>query len=255
MLRKRIIVCLDVDGGRVVKGTRFLDLRDMGDPVELADRYQQQGADEIAFLDISASNEARGTVLDVVRSAAERLLVPLTVGGGVRTVEDIARLLRSGADKVAINSAAVTQPSLLTEAAKRFGAQCVVASIDARRASTGTEVFTHGGSQATGLDTIEWARQCASLGAGEILLTAIDQDGVRNGYDIELTAAVCDAVDVPVIASGGAGTPDHFVEVFQETRAEAALAAGTFHEAIMSVGEVKAALQAAGVPARQERAS
>ena len=266
MLRKRVIVCLDVRGDRVVKGTRFRELREVGDPVQLAERYQEQGADEIIFLDVSASVQERGTVLDVVRRTAERLFVPLTVGGGIRSVDDVGRLLRSGADKVSVNSAAVIDPPLLTAAAARFGAQCIVASIDASidaglltAAGGDTEasavgptngdrvaaatVYTHGGRRSTGLGAIDWAVRCAELGAGEVLITSIDHDGVRTGFDLPLTRAIRRAVDVPVIASGGAGGPQHFVDVFQQTAVEAALAAGIFHSGAVSVQEVKAALR------------
>ncbi|MGH7717616.1 MAG: imidazole glycerol phosphate synthase subunit HisF, partial [Gemmatimonadaceae bacterium] len=210
MLTRRLLACLDVRAGRVVKGTRFVALRDVGDPVELAERYEQEGADEVVFLDISASAEERSTLLDVARRTAERLFVPLTIGGGVRDTDDMARALRAGADKVSVNTAAVERPGILTEAAARFGAQCVVASIDARR-EKGTQeprwrVYTRGGRTPTGLEAVEWARECVERGAGEILLTSIDQDGARTGYDLELTRAVTSAVSVPVIASGGAGS-------------------------------------------------
>ncbi len=250
MLRKRVVVCLDVRDGRVVKGTRFVDLRDMGDPVELAMRYEAEGADEIVFLDISASVEGRATLLDAVRRTAERLFIPLTVGGGIGSVDDIARVLRAGADKVSINTAAVRRPELLTEAAERFGSQCVVASIDAARsANAAFTVFTHGGRTATSLDAIAWARECVERGAGEVLLTSIDQDGRRNGYDLELTAAVAQSASVPVIASGGAGAPEHFRDAFL-AGADAALAAGIFHDGTTTVRDVKRFLAAAGVPVR-----
>ncbi|HLU24094.1 MAG TPA: imidazole glycerol phosphate synthase subunit HisF [Longimicrobiales bacterium] len=250
MLRKRVIVCLDVRDGRVVKGTRFVDLRDMGDPVELAVRYEAEGADEIVFLDISATVEGRATLLDVVRRTAERLFIPLTVGGGIGSVDDIARVLRAGADKVSINTAAVRRPELLTEAAERFGRQCVVASIDAAHSGDGSfTVFTHGGRTATSLDAVAWARECAERGAGEILLTSIDEDGRRSGYDLELTAAVARSVSVPVIASGGAGAAEHFRDAFH-AGADAALAAGIFHDGTTTVRDVKRFLAAAGVPVR-----
>ncbi|HEY8469699.1 MAG TPA: imidazole glycerol phosphate synthase subunit HisF [Longimicrobiales bacterium] len=261
MLRKRLVVCLDVRDGRVVKGTSFVDLRDMGDPVELAVRYEAEGADEIVFLDISASAEGRSTLLDVVQRTAERLFIPLTVGGGIGSVEDIARVLRAGADKISINTAAVRRPELITEAAARFGSQCIVVSVDAKRvdAPAASEhparrepsftVFTHGGRTATSLDAIAWSRECAALGAGEILLTSIDQDGRRTGYDLELTAAVARAVSVPVIASGGAGAPEHFHQAFL-AGADAALAAGIFHDGTTTVRAVKRFLAAAGVPVR-----
>lgn len=250
MLRKRVIVCLDVRDGRVVKGTRFVDLRDMGDPVELAVRYEAEGADEIVFLDISATVEGRATLLDVVRRTAERLFIPLTVGGGIGSVDDIARVLRAGADKVSINTAAVRRPELLTEAAERFGRQCVVASIDAAHSGDGSfTVFTHGGRTATSLDAVAWARECAERGAGEILLTSIDEDGRRSGYDLKLTAAVARSVSVPVIASGGAGAAEHFRDAFH-AGADAALAAGIFHDGTTTVRDVKRFLAAAGVPVR-----
>ncbi len=247
MLTRRVIVCLDVQDGRVVKGVNFEDLRDVGDPVTLAERYEREGADEIVFLDISATSEHRSTLLDVARRTAERLFIPLTIGGGVRSADDVALALRAGADKVSINSAAVTRPEVLTESADRFGAQCVVASIDARRIDDGWRVFTRGGRTATDLDAIEWAQECAQRGAGEILLTSIDHDGVRRGYDLELTSAVAKAVDVPVIASGGAGTAEHVCEVLQEGGAEAALLAGVLHDGVTSVGRIKALLAREGI--------
>ena len=243
-MMRRIVVCLDVDGGRVVKGVRFQSLRDIGDPAELAARYEEQGADEIVFLDISASAEGRGTLLDAARRTAEQLFVPLTIGGGIRSVDDIARTLRSGADKVSINSAAVARPTLLTDAAERFGSQCVVASIDAKDGL----VLIHGGRTPTSLDAIEWARACVAHGAGEILLTSIDRDGARTGYDRELTRAVARAVDVPVVASGGAGTPEDVAEVLQD--ADAALVAGIVHDGVTTVDEIKAAVTRAGIPCR-----
>ncbi|MEJ2503112.1 MAG: imidazole glycerol phosphate synthase subunit HisF [Gemmatimonadota bacterium] len=253
MLARRVVVCLDVDAGRVVKGVQFKELRDVGDPAELAARYEAEGADEIVFLDITASVEKRGTMLDAVRRTAEQLFVPLTVGGGVGSVADAQEVLRAGADKVGINTAAVRRPELLTEAADRFGAQCVVASIDAGRdpaLPSGYRVFTHGARTPTELDAVAWARRCVELGAGEILLTAIQQDGARTGYDLAITRAVADAVPVPVIASGGAGGPAHFVPAFTEGHAEAALAAGIFHDGLVSVGEVKGVLTEAGVVIR-----
>ena len=254
MLAKRVVVCLDVDAGRVVKGVQFRDLRDVGDPAELAARYEAEGADEVVFLDITASVEDRATTLDTVRRTAERLFVPLTVGGGIGSVEDAQEVLRAGADKVAVNTAAVERPELLTEAAHRFGAQCVVASIDAGRdpgMPSGYRVFTHGARTPTELDAVEWARRCAGLGAGEILLTAIEQDGARTGYDLAVTRAVAEAVNVPVIASGGAGGPEHFGPAFTEAAAEAALAAGIFHDGLVTVGDVKDALADAGVRIRR----
>jgi imidazole glycerol-phosphate synthase subunit HisF len=253
MLTRRLIVCLDVKGGRVVKGTRFIALRDVGDPAELAARYEREGADEICFLDISASAEERGTLLDVARRTAERLFIPLTIGGGVRSADDVGRALRAGADKVSVNTAAVEQPQVLGEAAACFGSQCVVASIDARQrrvTDTGWEVYVRGGRQPTGLDAVEWARECARLGAGEILLTSIDRDGSRIGYDLELTRAVAEAVDVPVIASGGAGAPAHVPEVLHDTNADAALVAGILHDGLTTVSEIKTAMRTAGIATR-----
>jgi cyclase len=253
MLARRVVVCLDVDAGRVVKGVQFRELRDVGDPAELAARYEAEGADEIVFLDITASVEQRATTLETVRRTAERLFVPLTVGGGIGSVEDAQEVLRAGADKVGINTAAVRRPGLLTEAADRFGAQCVVASIDAGRdpaMPSGYRVFTHGARTPTELDAVEWARRCVELGAGEVLLTSIQQDGARTGYDLALTRAVADAVPVPVIASGGAGGPADFAPAFTEGRAEAALAAGIFHDGLVRVEEVKRALRDAAVEVR-----
>lgn len=250
MLTHRVIACLDVQNGRVVKGTRFVNLRDSGDPVVLAERYEEQGADEIVFLDIAATNEGRDTLLDLVRRTAERLFIPLTVGGGMRTVEDIANALRAGADKVAINSAGVRRPQLLTQAATRFGSQCVVASIDALRKGEFWEVHVNGGRQPTALDAIEWAKRCAELGAGEILLTSIDRDGARSGYDIELLSRVSRAVSVPVVASGGAGSVRDVVDAFINGGADAALLAGVLHDGTTDVRSVKAALQAASIPVR-----
>lgn len=250
MLTRRLIVCLDVQGGRVVKGVQFTGLRDMGDPVELAAWYEAEGADEIVFLDIGASPEDRGTLFELAARTADRLFIPLTIGGGIRTVEDIQLALRAGADKVGINSAAVKHPELLTEAATRFGAQCVVASIDARRDGDRWTVYVRGGRDATPLDAVEWARECERRGAGEILLTSIDQDGARTGYDLSLTRAVAEAVGVPVIASGGAGTPRHVAEVLDQTPAEAALVAGILHEGVTTVHALKAAMAAAGIPVR-----
>jgi len=250
MLTNRIIACLDVMDGRVVKGTGFVDLRDAGDPVVLAEQYETQGADEIVYLDISATDERRGTLLDLVRRTAERLFIPLTVGGGMRRVEDIANALRAGADKTAINSAAVRRPKLLTEAACRFGSQCVVASIDALRTDDGWEVYVNGGREPTGLDAVEWAQQCAALGAGEILLTSMDRDGARSGYDIELVAKVSRAVQVPVVASGGAGSARDVADAFILGGADAALLAGILHDATTNIRSVKSVLQSAGIPVR-----
>lgn len=256
MLAKRIIPCLDVKDGRVVKGTRFVDLRDAGDPAEVAALYDQQGADELVFLDITASYERRDILVDVVRRTADMAFTPLTVGGGVRTVEDIRTLLLAGADKVSLNTAAVERPELLTEAAMRFGSQCIVLAIDAKRAPHPSEstlcwqVYTHGGRTPTGRDAVEWAKQGEALGAGEILLTSMDRDGTKNGYDLALTRAVADAVTIPVIASGGAGTANHLYEALTEGRADAALAASIFHFRECSIEDAKAYLRGRGVPVR-----
>ena len=251
MLAKRIIACLDVAGGRVVKGTRFVDLRDIGDPVELASRYEQEGADEIVFLDIAASATDAESVLDLARRAADRVFIPLTIGGGIRSADDMAIALRAGADKVSVNSAAVARPSLLTDCASRFGSQCVVASIDAKRtAEDRYEVFVRGGRSATGLCAIEWAQQCVAAGAGEILLTSIDRDGERSGYDIELTRRVVEAVNVPVVASGGAGSSQHVVDVFAMASPDAALVAGIVHDSSVTIRDIKDAAAAAGIPIR-----
>lgn len=249
MLTRRLVVCLDVQGGRVVKGTRFVDLRDMGDPVEFATRYEAEGADEIVFLDISASADDRATLLDVARQTAERLFVPLTIGGGIRSADDVGRALRAGADKVSINSAAVERPDLLAEAASRFGSQCVVASIDAARVGTGWCVHVKGGRQRTDLDVVEWAVTCARHGAGEVLLTSIDRDGTRMGYDLALTRAVAEAVTIPVVASGGAGSATDVCEAF-DAGADAALLAGILHDRITTVRAVKDAMREAGLPVR-----
>lgn len=250
MLTRRVIVCLDVRGGRVVKGVRFESLRDVGDPVELAERYEAAGADEIVFLDISASAEERATLLDLARRTAERLFIPLTIGGGVRTADDMARALRAGADKVSVNTAAVARPALLTEAADRFGAQCVVASIDAKRRGSGWCVHTRGGRTPTDLDAVEWARECVARGAGEILLTSIDRDGVRTGYDTALTRAVADVVPVPVVASGGAGSAAHVVAILRDGGADAALVAGILHDGETTVEAIKRAMREAGLAVR-----
>ncbi|MEX1258308.1 MAG: imidazole glycerol phosphate synthase subunit HisF [Gemmatimonadota bacterium] len=250
MLRPRVIVCLDVTDGRVVKGTRFKGLRDVGDPVALARRYEEEGADEIVFLDISASHEGRGTLLDTVRRTAEVLFVPLTVGGGVGTVEDMDALLRAGADKVSVNSGAVRDPSVLTRGADRFGSQCVVISIDAQREGDTWFHYTHGGRRRTDLEAVPWAVECVARGAGEVLLTSMDRDGVRTGYDLELTRAVAEAVTVPVIASGGAGTPEHLRDGFTEGKASAVLLAGILHDGLTTVGALKAALAGWGIPVR-----
>lgn len=250
MLTRRLIACLDVAGERVVKGVRFVELRDVGEPAQLAVRYEAEGADEIVFLDIAATHEERATFLDVVRRTAERLFVPLTVGGGLRTLEDATRALRAGADKVSFNSAAVERPELLSECAERFGAQCVVASIDASRVDGAWRVFTRGGRQATGLEAVAWARECVRRGAGEILLTSVDRDGARDGYDLELTRAVAAAVPVPVIASGGAGNASHIVAALTEGGADAALVAGILHDGVTTVGQLKRAMTAAGISVR-----
>ncbi len=251
MLKIRIIPCLDVKDGRVVKGVRFADLIDAGDPVEQARLYDREGADELCFLDITASHENRDTLLDVVRRTAEQCFMPLTVGGGVRTTEDVFRLLRAGADKVSINTEAVRRPDIVREGAEKFGSQCITVAIDAkRRPGGGFEVFTHGGRQATGLDALAWASRMAGLGAGEILLTSMDRDGTRAGFDLELTRALADAVSVPVIASGGVGTLDHLVAGVREGHASALLAASIFHFGVFSIAQARAALAAAGIPVR-----
>jgi cyclase len=239
-----------VDAGRVVKGVNFVRLRDAGDPVELASRYDQEGADEVVFLDITASSDGRDTMVDVVRRTAEEVFIPLTVGGGVRSVEDARRLLRAGADKVAVNTSAVTRPELVGELSVEFGAQCVVVAVDARRAERGFEVYTHGGRKPTGLDAVSWAAECEALGAGEILLTSMDRDGTRDGFDIELTREVVGACNLPVVASGGVGTLDHLVAGALLGGADALLAASIFHFGEFSVGEAKAHLAAAGVAVR-----
>jgi cyclase len=251
-LAKRIVPCLDVDAGRVVKGVRFEDLRDAGDPVELAERYEREDADELVYLDITASHEKRGTILDVVARTAETVFIPLTVGGGVSTVADVRTLLRAGADKVAINTAAVDRPALITEAADEFGSQAIVVAIDARRHSDGYEVLVEGGRKSTGLEAVEWARRACQMGAGEILLTSMDRDGTTDGYDLALTRAVADAVPVPVIASGGAGTPQDLADAVDPAvgAAEAALAASVFHFRSFSVADAKRALVARGLPVR-----
>jgi cyclase len=246
----RVIPCLDVDAGRVVKGVNFVDLRDAGDPVELASRYDAEGADEVVFLDITASSSARDTIVDVATRTAEECFIPFTVGGGIRSVDDARRLLRAGADKVSVNTAAVSRPQLVTELSDEFGAQCVVVAIDARRAPGGFEVFTHGGRKPTGLDAVSWAAECQRIGAGEILLTSMDRDGTKDGYDIELTRAVSEACELPVIASGGAGTLDHLAEAAIEGKADAVLAASIFHFGEFTVAEAKAHMEAAGITVR-----
>lgn len=254
-LAKRIIPCLDVDRGRVVKGVQFLDIRDAGDPVEIAKRYNQQGADEITFLDITASHEARNTTLHTVEAIAAEVFIPLTVGGGIRTLEDIRRLLNAGADKVSINSAAVFNPDFVQQAADKFGAQCIVVAIDCKKVSTGTqtprwEIFTHGGRKPTGLDAVEWAVRMVNAGAGEILLTSMDQDGMKNGFDLGVTAAISQAVAVPVIASGGVGNLQHLVDGVLQGGADAVLAASIFHFGEYTLPQAKAFMQAAGIEVR-----
>ncbi len=247
----RVIPCLDVDAGRVVKGVNFVDLRDAGDPVELAARYDAEGADELVFLDITASSDARDTMVDVARRTAEEVFIPFTIGGGVRSNDDARRLLRAGADKVAVNTAAVSRPNLVTELSSEFGAQCVVVAIDARRAEGAFEVFTHGGRKPTGLDAISWAAECEKLGAGEILLTSMDRDGTRDGFDLELTRAVVGACNVPVIASGGVGTLDHLAEGILDGGADAVLAASIFHFGQHTVREAKEHLASRGIAIRR----
>ena len=260
-LAKRIIPCLDVDHGRVVKGVKFVDIRDAGDPVEIAKRYDQQGADEITFLDITASSDNRDTLVQVVRNIAEEIYIPLTVGGGVRSVADVRRLLNAGADKVAINSAAVTHPELVREASQHFGSQCIVVAVDAKQVvdkvksaeAPSWEVFTHGGRRPTGLDVVDWAKTMADYGAGEILLTSMDRDGTKDGFDLALTQAVANAVTIPVIASGGVGRLEHLVEGVQIGQASAVLAASIFHFGEYTIQEAKASLQAAGITTRIDK--
>ncbi|WP_054788436.1 imidazole glycerol phosphate synthase subunit HisF [Gracilibacillus dipsosauri] len=251
MIAKRIIPCLDVKEGKVVKGTNFVGLRELGDPVEMASNYSKAGADEIVFLDISATNEGRQTMVDIVRETAKNVFVPFTVGGGVRSIEDVNRLLQAGADKVGMNSAAVQNPSLISEASERFGAQCIVVAIDAKRVGDKWHVMTHGGTKDTRIDAIEWAKEVETKGAGEILLTSVDTDGVKNGFDHPLTEAVVAAVRIPVIASGGVGKPEHFPEVFNQTDVSAGLAASIFHENTFTIQEVKEACKQQGVTIRE----
>lgn len=252
MLTKRIIPCLDVTDGRVVKGTKFLELRDAGDPVECAVEYNRQGADELVFLDITASSDERKTMVDVVRQTAERCFMPVTVGGGIRTVEDMREMLLAGADKVGINTAAVNDPEVVSAGASAFGKQCIVVAIDAKRKADGSgwEVYTHGGRKPVGLDAVEWAKEVWNRGAGEILLTSMDADGTKAGYDLELTAAISDATDIPIIASGGAGTIDHMAEVLDRGKADAVLAASVFHFGEYTVADVKKQLAAKGIAVR-----
>ncbi len=251
-LAKRIIPCLDVNAGRVVKGVNFVGLRDAGDPVEIARRYDQQGADEVTFLDITASSEGRGLIIPIIEAVSSQVFIPLTVGGGVRVVEDVRRLLNAGADKISINTSAVLDPALVAQAAQRFGSQCIVVAIDAKRSGTasGWEVFTHGGRNATGLDAVIWAARCAALGAGEILLTSMDRDGTRDGFDLALTRAVADAVGVPVIASGGVGNLQHLCDGVQKGHADAVLAASIFHYGEFTVRQAKDYMAERGIEVR-----
>mgnify|MGYP004591670239 CR=1 FL=1 len=253
MFTKRIIPCLDVKNGRVVKGVNFVDLKDAGDPVEIAEAYDKAGADELVFLDITATSDDRETVVDMVRRVAEKVFIPFTVGGGIRTVEDFKVLLREGADKISINSSAINRPELISEAAEKFGSQCVVVAIDARRREDGTgwNVYKNGGRIDTGLDAIEWAKKADRLGAGEILLTSMDCDGTKSGYDIELTRQIAESVSIPVIASGGAGTMEHFYDALTEGGADAALAASLFHYKELEIRELKDYLAKRGVPVRK----
>jgi imidazole glycerol-phosphate synthase subunit HisF len=253
MLAKRIIPCLDVTGGRVVKGVNFVELRDAGDPVEIAARYNDQGADELTFLDITATSDGRDLILPIIEAVASKVFIPLTVGGGVRSVEDVRRLLNAGADKVSFNSAAVANPQVIADASRKYGAQCIVVAIDAkgRADGSGWDVYTHGGRKNTGLDAVAWARHMAELGAGEILLTSMDRDGTKIGFNLPLTRAVSDAVNVPVIASGGVGTLEHLVEGIQQGGADAVLAASIFHYGEHTVGAAKALMARHGIPVRQ----
>ncbi|CAI8011314.1 Imidazole glycerol phosphate synthase subunit HisF, partial [Geodia barretti] len=254
VLTRRIIPCLDVDGGRVVKGTSFVNLRDAGDPAELAAQYDREGGDELVFLDITASSDSRDTMVGVVQRVSEQVFIPLTVGGGIRSIEDVRRMLNAGADKVSINTAAINTPDLITDGANQFGSQCIVVAIDARRvvedASSGWQVFTHGGRNPTGLDAVKWAQRAVGLGSGEILLTSMDEDGQLNGYDLELTRAISRAVPVPVIASGGAGNLEHLYDAFTGGEADAVLAASIFHFGTYSIAEAKNYLASRDIPMR-----
>lgn len=252
MLAKRIIPCLDVTGGRVVKGVNFVELRDAGDPVEIAARYNEQGADELTFLDITATSDGRDLILPIIEAVASQVFIPLTVGGGVRTVDDVRRLLNAGADKTSFNSAAIANPQVIRDASDKYGAQCIVVAIDAKRRADGSgwDVYSHGGRQNTGLDAVAWAKQMADFGAGEILLTSMDRDGTKSGFDLALTRAVSDAVDVPVIASGGVGNLDHLADGVQEGGADAVLAASIFHYGEYTVAQAKARMAARGIPVR-----
>ncbi|MFN7443758.1 MAG: imidazole glycerol phosphate synthase subunit HisF [Curvibacter sp.] len=263
MLAKRIIPCLDVTGGRVVKGVNFVELRDAGDPVEIAARYNEQGADELTFLDITATSDGRDLILHIIEAVASQVFIPLTVGGGVRTVEDVRRLLNAGADKTSFNSAAIANPQVIRDASDKYGAQCIVVAIDAKRRfgddmlarGEGWDVYSHGGRKNTGLDAVAWARQMADFGAGEILLTSMDRDGTRSGFDLALTRAVSDAVGVPVIASGGVGSLDHLVEGVKKGGADAVLAASIFHYGEYTIAQAKARMAQAGIPVRVEEAA
>jgi imidazole glycerol-phosphate synthase subunit HisF len=252
LLAKRIIPCLDVTGGRVVKGVNFVELRDAGDPVEIAARYNEQGADELTFLDITATSDGRDLILPIIEAVASQVFIPLTVGGGVRTVEDVRRLLNAGADKTSFNSAAIANPQVIKDASAKYGAQCIVVAIDAKRNATGTgwDVYSHGGRKNTGLDAVAWAKQMAEFGAGEILLTSMDRDGTKIGFDLELTRAVSDAVSVPVIASGGVGNLDHLADGIQKGGADAVLAASIFHYGEYTVAQAKARMAERGIPVR-----
>jgi imidazole glycerol-phosphate synthase subunit HisF len=251
MVLKRVIPCLDVDNGRVVKGTNFVDIRDAGDPVELAERYDAEGADELVFLDITASHESRDTIVELARRTADNVFIPFTIGGGIRSVEDAQAVLDAGADKVSVNSAALERPELISELAEVFGSQCVVIAIDAKRADEGWDVYTHGGrTKVDGREAVAWAREATELGAGEVLLTSMDRDGTTDGYDLELTRAVAEAVSVPVIASGGAGELDHLVEAIEAGRADAVLCASIFHYGRHTVAEAKERMGRAGIPVR-----